>query len=103
MRFEDALSNGQWFFIVYKLAFASRIFIVVLLALIGIFLVRSRIAELSDIILFPIFLMSIHIPLWTENRYLLPMLPFVIIMAAFNPERIFNKAEAFQKGERAII
>jgi 4-amino-4-deoxy-L-arabinose transferase-like glycosyltransferase len=99
MRLEDALREGKWFFIIYKLAFASRFFIAVGLALIGIFLLRERLAELGSIVLFPLFLMLIHLPLWTENRYLLPMLPFMFILAAFTLNRFLMKLPLFQNVE----
>jgi hypothetical protein len=91
IRFEEALRDGYWLFIAYKLLITSRIFILVALFWIGIFLARTRIEELSNVILFPIFLMLIHIPLWSENRYLLPMIPFVCIMAASTLDRFLTK------------
>jgi hypothetical protein len=89
IRLEEAIRDGQWLYIVYKLVFTLRIFLVVALFWIGIFLARDRLAELSNIILFPVFLMLIHIPLWSENRYLLPLVPFVCIMAAYTLNKFF--------------
>lgn len=90
MRFEDAMQNGNWFFITYKILLASRNFLAVGLALTAIFLLRERIVELKFVILFPIYLMLVHLPLWTENRYLLPMMPFVFILAAYTLIKIFD-------------
>lgn len=88
--FEEAIQNGNWFFIIYKLLLVSRIFIFVGLGLFSTYLLRKRIVELLPFILFPIFLMLIHIPLWTENRYLLPMFPLVCIMASFTLITFYN-------------
>jgi 4-amino-4-deoxy-L-arabinose transferase-like glycosyltransferase len=41
-----------------------------------------------EIILFPIFLLLFHLPLWVEPRYSLPMMPFVILLAALAAEEI---------------
>lgn len=83
IRIEDAVRDGNWFFILYKVLLTSRIFLFVGLSLIALLLLRRRLVELSHIVLFPVFLMLIHIPLWTENRYLLPMFPIICILATY--------------------
>jgi len=65
-----------------------RVFLIIgnlgifILALAGIVVERSRFVSLSHIILFPLFLSAIHLPLWVEPRYGLPMMPAVLILAA---------------------
>jgi hypothetical protein len=51
---------------------------VLLLAFFGGYLARSKL----ELILFPIFILLFHIPLWVEPRYSLPMMPMVIVLAS---------------------
>lgn len=52
------------------------------LAAFGLFSERARIVSLSHITLFPLYLLVVHLPLWIEPRYSLPMMPLVAIFAA---------------------
>ncbi len=45
------------------------------------------------LITFPLFLALIHIPLWTENRYSLPMMPMVIVLAVLGARRLLLLAQ----------
>lgn len=61
------------------------------LAAFGIFLERARIVALSHITLFPLYLSIIHLPIWIEPRYSLPMMPLVAIFAAVGALRLAGK------------
>jgi 4-amino-4-deoxy-L-arabinose transferase-like glycosyltransferase len=56
--------------------------IILVLAVFGAFIERERFASLSHIILFPVFILIVHLPLWIEPRFTLPMMPMVAILAA---------------------
>ena len=56
--------------------------LVFVLALVGVIARRSQVVQLSEIILFPIFLALVALPLWIEPRYGLPMMPCVAILSA---------------------
>ena len=43
----------------------------------------KRYPRLLHIYLLPMFIMLIHLPMWTESRYLLPVMPFVYIIAVY--------------------
>lgn len=45
------------------------------------------------LISFPLFLSLIHLPLWTDNRYSLPMMPMVIILAVLGARRLLLLAQ----------
>src|ERR1041385_5492926 len=64
---------------------------VFVLAIYGIFLERRRFVLLSHITLFPVFLSLIHLPMWIESRYSLPMMPLVLILAARGIEKLLTK------------
>jgi 4-amino-4-deoxy-L-arabinose transferase-like glycosyltransferase len=57
---------------------------VLLLAIFGGYLARSQV----ELILFPIFILLFHIPLWVEPRYSLPMMPMVAILASVGVVRL---------------
>lgn len=93
IRLEDAIQDGHWFFIIFKLLLVSRTFIALGLSIVAIVLLRNRFAEISHLILFPVYLMLVHLPLWTENRYLLPIAPFLCILSAYSLVRIFERVK----------
>jgi len=68
------------------------------LAIYGMFLERRRFVSLTHIILFPIFLCLIHLPMWIEGRYSLPMMPLVLILAARGIEGLLSMIRAEKGG-----
>lgn len=94
MRIGDAIQNGNWLFVAFKFLLVGRSFIAVGLALIAIFLLRNKLDKLIHIFLFPVAMMLIHIPLWTENRYLLPIVPFLCILGAYTLTIAFDKVRS---------
>lgn len=64
------------------------------LAAFGVFIERARFAALSHITLFPAFMLLIHLPLWVEPRYGLPMMPMVAILAAVGSLRLLERLRA---------
>lgn len=65
-----------------KVVFILGNLLVMGLAAYGIFHVRARFVSLGHIALFPLYLLVIHLPLWIEPRYSLPVMPLVAIFAA---------------------
>ena len=90
MRFDEALHERRLLVIIIKLSFMLGNLAIFLLAIYGIFLERRRLASLSHIILFPAFFALIHLPMWIESRYSLPIVPLVLILAAHGIERLWN-------------
>jgi 4-amino-4-deoxy-L-arabinose transferase-like glycosyltransferase len=62
--------------------------LVFVLAFIGVVARRSQIVQLTEIILFPLFLALVALPLWIEPRYGLPMMPCVAILSAIGAAEI---------------
>jgi hypothetical protein len=56
--------------------------IVLVLAIYGMLIERRRFVSLSHLTLFPVFLALVHVPLWIESRYSLPMIPLLLIFSA---------------------
>jgi 4-amino-4-deoxy-L-arabinose transferase-like glycosyltransferase len=71
-----------------KMIFVAGNLAVAALAVFGIFIERARFVSLSHIMLFPLYLSLIHLPLWIEPRYSLPMMPLVAILAAVGAVRL---------------
>ncbi|HKO60316.1 MAG TPA: glycosyltransferase family 39 protein [Pyrinomonadaceae bacterium] len=65
-----------------RLTFLSLNLLVLGLAVCGVFVMRAQFVSLSHITLFPIFLAAVHLPMWIEPRYSLPMVPLVAVLAA---------------------
>jgi 4-amino-4-deoxy-L-arabinose transferase-like glycosyltransferase len=80
--FSEALRERRPFVIVIKLGFVLANIVALCLALVGLFSERHRFVSLSHIVLFPIFLLLIHLPMWIESRYSLPMMPLQAILTA---------------------
>ena len=88
--FEEALQERRAFVIIIKVGFILGNIAIFVLATYGMFLERTRFVSLSHIILFPVFLSLIHLPMWVESRYSLPMMPLVLILAARGIEGLRN-------------
>ncbi len=69
---------------IFKIVIVSRLFAMIILSVITAIIVRRRVRELSIILVFPFIFVLIHIPLWTESRYLLPIVPFLCILSAYS-------------------
>jgi hypothetical protein len=90
--FGEALHERKALVVIFKVSFILGNIAIFLLAIYGIFLERRRFVLLSHIILFPLFLCLIHLPMWIESRYSLPMMPLVLILAARGIEGLQNRA-----------
>jgi hypothetical protein len=88
--FDEAVRRHQAWVVVIKVSFILGNVAIFILAFYGIFLERRRFVSLSHIILFPIFFSLIHLPMWIESRYSLPMMPLVAILAARGVAGLWN-------------
>jgi hypothetical protein len=88
--FNEALQDRRALVVLLKLSFMLGNIAVFLLAIYGMFLERRRFVSLTHIILFPIFLCLIHLPMWIEARYGLPMMPLVLILTARGIEGLLS-------------
>ena len=88
--FDEALQKRRALVVIIKICFMLGNIAIFVLAVYGIFLERRRFVSLSHIILFPVFLSLIHLPMWIESRYSLPMMPLALILAARGFEGLWN-------------
>jgi len=88
--FDEALHGRHALVLIIKISFMLGNIAVFVLAIYGIFLERGRLVSLSHIILFPVFLSLIHLPMWIESRYSLPIMPLVLILAARGIEGLWS-------------
>jgi len=88
--FGEAFHERNVLVVLFKVTFILGNIAIFLLAIYGIVLERRRFVLLSHIILFPIFLCLIHLPMWIESRYSLPMMPLVLILAARGIEGLLD-------------
>lgn len=92
---------GQYFFKgpgIWKLAvmgsFLLGNFVFVLTSFSGLWLLRKRFFELAYITAFPVYLTLIHLPLWVEARYSLPMTPMLSILSAYTIHQLYLRVRA---------
>ena len=69
-------------FVAFKYSYVIAQLLLFVFAGYAVYSRRARLKDLDCLALFPIFLMLIHIPLWIESRYSLPIMPAVIMLAA---------------------
>ena len=65
--------------------------VVLLLAVVGVMVRRLEFVNLSEIVLFPIYLAVVALPLWIEPRYGLPMMPALVILSAIGTVQIWRR------------
>ncbi|MGI8542194.1 MAG: ArnT family glycosyltransferase [Aridibacter sp.] len=87
----EALKDGNFLPVVFKITFILANLLFYSLALIGFIFAGEKIVLLPHIFLFPIFLALLHIPMWIETRYFLPAVPLVCIISAFGIQQILIK------------
>jgi len=88
--FDEAFQKRRALVVIIKISFMLGNIAIFVLAIYGIFLERRRFVSLSHIILFPIFVSLIHLPMWIESRYSLPIMPLVLILSARGIEGLWN-------------
>ncbi|HEX8846544.1 MAG TPA: hypothetical protein VF791_17990 [Pyrinomonadaceae bacterium] len=86
--------NEPFLLIVKGILFHLCNFIIIALAVFGVFIERARFVSLSHLTLFPAFILIIHLPLWIEPRYSLPMMPMVVILAAVGAMHLLERLRA---------
>lgn len=94
----QAVREGRWLVILTKVAFILGNLLFFGLAAFGIYVERKRFVSLAHITLFPIFLALIHLPMWIESRYAVPMVPLVAILSAAGLMRLVEILRRRQRG-----
>ena len=79
---KTAFVEGKWGVIIFKSLFITINLLVMALALMGFWKLRGKWAATTFIWALPLFGALIHLPMWIEPRYFLPMMPMVFILAA---------------------
>jgi hypothetical protein len=96
-----ALRRPRPLVLLVKLSFVFGNLLVFALAALGVFTERARLVSLGHLVLFPVFLLAAHLPMWVESRYALPMMPAVFIFAAAGAAGFPRFVRAVVKGRRA--
>lgn len=78
----EAVRTRRFSVVIVKTVFIGSNLLVMALAALGVWFERARFVELSHIVLFPLYGCLVHLPMWIEPRYFLPMMPAVFILAA---------------------
>lgn len=93
----QAWHERQWLVILTKTAFILGNLLFFGLTAFGIFIARKRFVALAHITLFPVVLTLVHLPLWIEARYALPMVPLATILAALGLVRLIELSKRYKR------
>ncbi len=86
----QAWRERRWLVILTKAAFMLGNLLFFGLAAFGMFVERKRFVPLAHVTLFPVFLTLVHLPLWIETRYAMPMVPLAAILSAVGLVRLIE-------------
>lgn len=78
----DALFAPRPFVLIVKSLFLLGNLLVITLAASGVYRERARFGSLGHLLLPLAFMLMVHLPLWIEARYSLPIMPLVAIFAS---------------------
>ncbi len=81
-----------WVLLVKGLFLAGNLFVIGM-AVLGFITERKRVLSLIHIVSFPIFLLIVQIPMWTEARYSLPIMPMVAVFFAVGSWRLMQRTK----------
>ena len=98
----QALRERRWLVILTKLAFILGNALFFALAAFGIYVERKRFVPLAHITLFPIFLALVHLPMWIEARYAVPMLPLAAILSTVGLLRLLEVLKGSKRKTVAV-
>ena len=87
----QALAESRFWVLLVKVSFLAINILSLGIAILGIISERKRIHLLIHMIAFPLFLLLVQLPMWTESRYSLPIMPMVAIFFAVGWQRITRK------------
>ncbi len=79
----QAVEESDFLVIFIKVGFVAICAFLFLLFFFGFAGFIKHYPQLIHIYLLPIFFMLIHLPMWTESRYLLPVMPFIYIVTVY--------------------
>ena len=100
--FSAALSSGRFGVVVAKLALAFVLSLAPLaLACVGLWRYRHDWRRLVPILLVPASVVAVQLPMWIEERYGMPAVPFLLVLAAaaLTPR---DRAEAHREGSATM-
>jgi 4-amino-4-deoxy-L-arabinose transferase-like glycosyltransferase len=86
----DAVARRNYGVLLFKFLFLSGNLAALALAGWGFYLVRRRWRELLHLISFPVFLLVAQIPMWTESRYTIPIVPVIAIFASVGLQALWR-------------
>jgi hypothetical protein len=84
----QALAESRFWVLLVKVLFLAINLLSLGIAVLGVITSRKRIHSLIHMISFPVFLLLVQLPMWTESRYSLPIMPMVAIFFAVGWQRI---------------
>lgn len=79
----QAIKESDYLVVFIKFSFIAGCAFLFLLFAIGFARFVKNYPSLIHIYLLPMFFVLIHLPMWIESRYLLPVMPFVYIVAVY--------------------
>jgi 4-amino-4-deoxy-L-arabinose transferase-like glycosyltransferase len=84
----QALAESRFWVLLVKVLFLAINLLTLGIAVLGVYVERKRIPSLIHLLSFPVFLLLVQLPMWTESRYSLPIMPMVAIFFAVGWQRL---------------
>jgi 4-amino-4-deoxy-L-arabinose transferase-like glycosyltransferase len=78
----EALQSRDWFVLIVKAIFVLGNILLLAVCAIGVYFERKRIWQLIHLVSFPGFFLLVQLPVWTESRYSLPIMPIFAMFFA---------------------
>jgi len=88
----EAVTHRLFGVLLIKFLFIAVNLVAPALAVLGLYSVRLRSVELVHLISFPLFLLAAQIPMWTEARYTIPIMPVMAIFSAVGLQQLWNSS-----------
>jgi hypothetical protein len=87
----EAFARRQFIVLTFKFLFVIGNLAALALAGWGFCSVRQRWCELVHLVSFPLFLLVAYVPMWTESRYTIPIVPVLAIFASVGLHQLWKK------------
>ncbi len=87
---------------VIKNTFLFGNFLFLVLSIAGVFMARGQWPRVYHLGLFPVFLTVVQFPVLTDGRYSLPMVPMMVIFAAFAASGILQRGAKPSEGQHTL-
>jgi 4-amino-4-deoxy-L-arabinose transferase-like glycosyltransferase len=96
----QALAESRFWVLLVKVLFLAINLLSLGIAVLGVYVERKRMPSLIHLLSFPVFLLLVQLPMWTESRYSLPIMPVVAIFFAVGWQHLMRNTRFAMGNDR---